>query len=662
MLSTGLFLRLMFYLLHIISICGQNYNDKNPVSEVKAFMLALNSAFPSLRNNTPSENENDVTLPKNITKDSNNDTVQEVPYSAKNETIIKPNNVTDSDYEFSDNDTSAEIPVETTVLPTTEVQTTPNPPYESEFIVNNFCICDLKVGFCDVNCCCDEDCSADDRKVFTQCQVRPQDVLDTRYCFQKQIIVSNHTEYKVEYMQSGALCIMVDNLPQHTTYTTVKGVTSVEEYKQLEKDRQQYPWEHSYLTLPFSKVPYSVGSSVWGVNSEGFLFKIGIPESIIGSECETMESLTFLEDIHSSCNRIFHDVAEECESKFSLNAINFLSFSVVADPSSHHQALNTNNTAESTSSLPFTSTRLMQETYTDASYSVEIELPSLVESVNQSVKEHKMRKLVNKSEQNENWPMNTDSLDDLALDFQDLNTLYEGELLPIRIYLCYFENNEDNCTETKISELPQPAYIFEVCRNIVSSIHYIFIHNGTQGIVQVQAKVYLIDMNNGTTHFTQNFHAQYIWASVENNNVLKRSGRPGYVTGKPVLLGKKIGNTSEEGELKEAIHLDTDPGQWLTILAPGRGGRCDSRSQVTFGMEMRSGCIIQVNQDDLNDCQMLQSQFLELLLGPTLHDVSGLHIASYGDSSINNVAEWVPILVPEEPRSANFLGMYFFYV
>ncbi|XP_071522322.1 tectonic-3-like [Panulirus ornatus] len=163
-------------------------------------------------------------------------------------------------------------------------------------------------------------------------------------------------------------------------------------------------------------------------------------------------------------------------------------------------------------------------------------------------------------------------------------------------------------------------------------------------------------MNNGTTHFTQNFHTQYIWASVKNNNVFKRSGRPGYVTGKPVILGKKTGNTTEEGELKEAIHLDTDPGQWLTILAPGRGGRCDSRSQVTLGKEMRSGCIIQVNQDHLNDCQMLQSQFLELLLGPTLHDVSGLHIASYGDSSINNVAEWAPILVPEEPRSANFLG------
>lgn len=170
------------------------------------------------------------------------------------------------------------------------------------------------------------------------------------------------------------------------------------------------------------------------------------------------------------------------------------------------------------------------------------------ESLNQSAREHNLEKFVNKSEENENWVMNTNSLDDLPVELQDLDNLYEGRLLSIRIFLCNLENNEENCTETKISDIPQPVYTFGVCRNVVSSIHYIFIHNGTQGIFDVQAKVYLTDVNDVMTHSTQNFRIQYIWASAEEDSVFKRSGRPGYITGNPILLGKMEGNTTEEGK------------------------------------------------------------------------------------------------------------------
>ena len=32
------------------------------------------------------------------------------------------------------------------------------------------CTCDLTKDGCDVNCCCDEECSADDRAVFSYCE------------------------------------------------------------------------------------------------------------------------------------------------------------------------------------------------------------------------------------------------------------------------------------------------------------------------------------------------------------------------------------------------------------------------------------------------------------------------------------------------------------
>lgn len=93
-----------------------------------------------------------------------------------------------------------------------------------------------------------------------------------------------------------------------------------------------------------------------------------------------------------------------------------------------------------------------------------------------------------------------------------------------------------------------------------------------------------------------------------------------------------------------------NPRQWLTLLSLGKEGKCNARSQVTFGMEMRSGCIVDLTYEDLSHCTALQQQFLDILLGPVLQDFGNLRVASFGDSSVNNAADWVPILVPEEPR------------
>lgn len=141
-----------------------------------------------------------------------------------------------------------------------------------------------------------------------------------------------------------------------------------------------------------------------------------------------------------------------------------------------------------------------------------------------------------------------------------------------------------------------------------------------------------------------------MWASTEEKTVFERSGRPGYITGKPLLMGTLVENRTEDDVVKEAISLDTDPRHWMTILSPGSTGKCDSFSQVTFGVDMRSGCSFQVTQGDFTqDCNLVQERILRLLLGPIPLNGERLRVASFGDSSINNPPDWVPILVPEEP-------------
>uniref|UniRef100_A0A8C8YG85 Tectonic family member 1 n=1 Tax=Prolemur simus TaxID=1328070 RepID=A0A8C8YG85_PROSS len=51
------------------------------------------------------------------------------------------------------------------------------------------CVCDLSPAQCDVNCCCDPDCSSVDFSVFSTCSV-PVVTGDSQFCSQKAAIYS----------------------------------------------------------------------------------------------------------------------------------------------------------------------------------------------------------------------------------------------------------------------------------------------------------------------------------------------------------------------------------------------------------------------------------------------------------------------------------------
>lgn len=128
------------------------------------------------------------------------------------------------------------------------------------------------------------------------------------------------------------------------------------------------------------------------------------------------------------------------------------------------------------------------------------------------------------------------------------DTLNDIHLLPVRLFLCHTENSQEHCVEVKLNNLPQPVYTSGVCHNITSSVQYVFEHNGTEGFTDVRLKVYLTSVSDTVAHLTQNFRVQYVWASTRNSAIFERSGRPGYLTGKPILLGKLVDNTTEEGK------------------------------------------------------------------------------------------------------------------
>uniref|UniRef100_A0A8B9CKN0 Tectonic family member 1 n=1 Tax=Anser brachyrhynchus TaxID=132585 RepID=A0A8B9CKN0_9AVES len=87
--------------------------------------------------------------------------------------------------------------------------------------VAKLCTCDLSVAQCDVNCCCDPDCSAADFSLFTTCSV-PIVTGDSRLCSQKAAVYSLDVKANppervfqlIDHVNPSVFCIHATNYKQ----------------------------------------------------------------------------------------------------------------------------------------------------------------------------------------------------------------------------------------------------------------------------------------------------------------------------------------------------------------------------------------------------------------------------------------------------------------
>lgn len=81
---------------------------------------------------------------------------------------------------------------------------------------------------CDINCCCDVDCSDSDRLAFSGCHSRTPFNFDPRHCYQSHFVYHNNTELKFVRNEGGLFCIVKNNLPARFTYENRKVRFNVE--------------------------------------------------------------------------------------------------------------------------------------------------------------------------------------------------------------------------------------------------------------------------------------------------------------------------------------------------------------------------------------------------------------------------------------------------
>ncbi|XP_006814551.1 tectonic-1 [Saccoglossus kowalevskii] len=472
------------------------------------------------------------------------------------------------------------------------------------------CTCDLTVPSCDVNCCCDPDCSAEDRHTFSEC-VENTYYHDDKVCLQSYQLILANTPYTVNKTESGLFCIEFDNYEDRNYYLIPDTVYTIERFNELVDEYGDYTYERVSDTEDEYGVFYKSGDPIYTIYESLAQGVLGLPNRLTSSLCGNNNPAAYLFDESFQCTRQIFDLEAQCETMPALSAqVYYEGFKVVSTP------------------------YFLNEIEPD---------PVLVNSTTESPTSFTTPNATNDTTAVPTTPLYNDSTiyDHPALLPITVQNLYCIELLGVR--------RECNFTS---EEIPRPEYDANTmtCQNAIFEVNYMFTTNGTSGISSVQVDLVFGNITSSELPFYQTYNSAY--AKLEDTEIFEKSGNPGYVVGEPLMAGTMTSEVDPLGETRYSIILDSNRDNWLTMVSPTADGNCitdaDSRTSVTFGLDMRTGCNLVVAYENLTDiCVLIQEAVNNTLFGSS----PPTHVAMFGNSRVEMAGDWVPILYDNVPAS-----------
>ncbi|XP_054714788.1 tectonic-3-like [Uloborus diversus] len=200
----------------------------------------------------------------------------------------------------------------------------------------DICSCDLLVNICDINCCCDQDCTEQDMTTFSECYSQNL-TPDKNYCYQKDLILRNNTPYKMEKdPESSLFCIVHDNFKEHLRFKDMPIIESHRDLKLILKNQKEnkFSWDKEALKDEPYAVEWRHGSLIYisspAVNHQSWSF----PSSCFSEICACNQRIYYLQDFTSSCSIIVNNLEDECEKNPSLSADEYTDFCIKSDTTS----------------------------------------------------------------------------------------------------------------------------------------------------------------------------------------------------------------------------------------------------------------------------------------------------------------------------------------
>lgn len=111
-------------------------------------------------------------------------------------------------------------------------------------------------------------------------------------------------------------------------------------------------------------------------------------------------------------------------------------------------------------------------------------------------------------------------------------------------YDCHMDLQR-NTSNSNTRQHYHPIYSAGICRRTVETVKYSLTHNGTRGVQKVDIYFYYRDVSDirKPVYLSQKFFVKFyrVAAVISKAEIFERSGKPGYLTGLPLLVtgGKK---------------------------------------------------------------------------------------------------------------------------
>lgn len=201
------------------------------------------------------------------------------------------------------------------------------------------CVCDLSPAQCDVNCCCDPDCSSMDFSVFSACSI-PVVTGDSQFCSQKAAIYSlNFTAnppqriFKlVDQINPSIFCIHITNYKPALSFINPE-VPDEDNFDKLIKSSDGFSWNaESDVSFTTESDTPNTSKYEYGVplqTSDSFL---RFPSPLTSSLCSDNNPAAFLVNQAVKCTRRIN--VEQCEEIEALSMAYYSSPKILRVPDS----------------------------------------------------------------------------------------------------------------------------------------------------------------------------------------------------------------------------------------------------------------------------------------------------------------------------------------
>ncbi|KAK0079827.1 hypothetical protein PV326_008514, partial [Microctonus aethiopoides] len=439
------------------------------------------------------------------------------------------------------------------------------------------CTCDLTISQCDINCCCDTDCTQFHLTIFSHCTDRQVKNYDSRYCYTKNFIQRNNTVFMLERLADNLFCIAYDNLPPIYSKSNAIKIKNRKQFDEImmKNIEQKFTWTQNELFVPLNfdtSIPYRDEDVIWKIQSKS-VKSIELPMSGFTNQCIFRRKLQYLKNFNSNC---LQTILSNDNNDLFIDTYN--NFSVISSPI----FFNITSTSPLSSAV------------------------------------------------NDYCPKNI--------------------CIPIETKYC--SNSSSICDMTKPLEA---SCINGSCKNIVRKVFYIITHNGTMGIKKIQMN---IELGNVSTSFYQHFDVQYQWADNNDEDLVYRSGNPGYLIGKPLIIGTLKFNTTDDIAMGNNYSNKTN--YFLTVPLAQKNGDCyeDNRYIVALGEDLKLKCHVSLKTKNfsMKSCEELHDKILSIFFQQSLVNVTEIehykiYISKLGNITINNnnVSNWNQILLNKVP-------------